>query len=60
MHAGGHTHHRRRSSLPHIEAIEQENSLLKQSLVSMEEQLEEAERKSDLATKIVERVQQVL
>ena len=60
MHAGGHTHHRRRSSLSHIEAIEQENSLLKQSLVSMEEQLEEAERKSDLATKIVERVQQVL
>jgi hypothetical protein len=46
--------------LSHIEAIEQENSLLKQSLVSMEEQLEEAERKSDLATKIVERVQQVL
>jgi hypothetical protein len=37
----------------------QENSVLKQSLLSMEEQLEEAERKTDLTIKIVERVQQV-
>jgi hypothetical protein len=41
------------------EAIVQENSVLKQSLVSMEEQLEEAERKTDLTMEIVKRVQQV-
>jgi hypothetical protein len=46
-----------RESEKSVEAIAQENMVLKQSLIAMEEQLEEAERNSDLAIKIVERVQ---
>ena len=42
-----------------FKVIAEENSVLKQSLVSMEEQLEEAERKTELTIKIIERVQQL-
>ncbi len=42
-----------------FKVIAEENSVLKQSLVSMEQQLEEAERKTELTIKIIERVQQL-
>jgi len=42
-----------------MEAIALENSVLRQSLFCLGEQLEVAERKTDLTTKIIERVQQV-
>jgi len=42
-----------------MEVIALENSVLRQSLFCLGEQLEVAERKTDLTTKIIERVQQV-
>lgn len=48
-----------RLTADHFKVLAEENSVLKQSLVSMEEQLEEAERKTELSMKIIERVQQL-